>query len=515
MADKLKDLGNVSLRELAHRLSTLIGAPGGTTANHTLDSINHTDVATITEAEGQLFYYDDTSNWNALDPGNSGELLKTQGANNPPVWASLGEAPDDAQYLVLQNTGDLSAERKLVIGDGLTGSDSGANDDYTINLDHLGLEDLTDPGVDRIFGWDNSASKSDWLSPNDHLEISGTNLNVTPNTINLDDLNNTSLTDPDADRIVFWDDSDGTFEFLAASGGLTISTNSLNLDWGTPTITTIQPDDSADAGTSTNPTRSNHQHAIVCAAPSTLNPDQSNTEGTSTSFARADHIHNVPTATPSTLNPDQSNAEGTATSFARADHIHNVPAATPGAIEPDDSAAEGSSTSFARADHQHSIVAAVPERLQPDAAQAEGTASSFARSDHGHQITCAAPSTALSVSTTNAEGASSYNFSRSDHSHAITTSSNPGSNASILASDSNGRLELEGLGIGASPTGQELRVDGDLVFIGAQTITNTTGQLTISTDDDDLLLSPSGDVLTDSTIAADNWVSGTTGWGVN
>lgn len=43
----------------------------------------------------------------------------------------------------------------------------------------------------------------------------------------LDDLKETSLADPGADRVVFWDDSDTAFEFLTLGTGLTITTNDL------------------------------------------------------------------------------------------------------------------------------------------------------------------------------------------------------------------------------------------------------------------------------------------------
>ena len=43
----------------------------------------------------------------------------------------------------------------------------------------------------------------------------------------LDNLEETSLSDPGADRVVFWDDSDTAFEFLTIGTGLTITTNDL------------------------------------------------------------------------------------------------------------------------------------------------------------------------------------------------------------------------------------------------------------------------------------------------
>lgn len=52
---------------------------------------------------------------------------------------------------------------------------------------------------------------------------------------NLDDLANTSLADPNADELVFWDDSAGQFRFIDDFGGLSIATTSLSIvrtgDW--------------------------------------------------------------------------------------------------------------------------------------------------------------------------------------------------------------------------------------------------------------------------------------------
>lgn len=57
-------------------------------------------------------------------------------------------------------------------------------------------------------------------------------------------------------------------------------------------ITTIECDDSAAAGTSANLARGDHQHAIVCATPSSVGT--ANSEGSATSFARSDHVHDSP-----------------------------------------------------------------------------------------------------------------------------------------------------------------------------------------------------------------------------
>jgi hypothetical protein len=108
-------------------------------------------------------------------------------------------------------------------------------------------------------------------------------------------------------------------------GGALIGDLSLILDWGSPTITTIQPDDTASAGSSTNPARSDHRHAITADAPGSISPDDSANEGTAASFARSDHRHANVTAAPGANSVNlAASAEGLATSFARSDHSHQL-----------------------------------------------------------------------------------------------------------------------------------------------------------------------------------------------
>lgn len=140
---------------------------------------------------------------------------------------------------------------------------------------------LADPGADQIVFWDDSDSKFEFLVANTGLSIAGNNLNcdITQYTDGLAkaacvsdaiygagwngvldvapsknavydqlvthyaDANEhhaqvhtmnshtaTSLADPGVDRIVFWDESDNTFEFLVANTGLSIAGNNLNCD---------------------------------------------------------------------------------------------------------------------------------------------------------------------------------------------------------------------------------------------------------------------------------------------
>ena len=91
--------------------------------------------------------------------------------------------------------------RSVIAGAGLTSS---GTRDVTLNvgqgvgiqvntddvqLKHLGLETLTDPGADRIFFWDDSATTSQWL------EVStASGINITGTTLALASIPNSSLT---------------------------------------------------------------------------------------------------------------------------------------------------------------------------------------------------------------------------------------------------------------------------------------------------------------------------------
>jgi len=177
----------------------------------------------------------------------------------------------------------------------------------------------------------------------------------------------------------------------------------------------------------------------------------SNAPGSASTYVRTDATILAFDATaPDTITPDQVAAAGSAGVAARRDHAHAIACAAPVALGTANS--EGSSSSFARADHVHNAFDSVdPDTITPDQAGAAGSTLIAARRDHSHGIACAAPSTNLSVSTSNGEGSSS-SFARADHAHGITTSSNPGTAASILATDSNGQLRLMRLGIGGAST---------------------------------------------------------------
>lgn len=151
-------------------------------------------------------------------------------------------------------TGDVIFEGDGVSQSGNTFTFSGGGLEYTegvgiditsqvVSLDHLGIEDLTNPGADRILFWDDSEMAAKWLSLGSNLSISGTTinstdtnttysagtgLNLSSTTFSLSHLGLQSLTAPAADRIYFYDYSSGASAWLTLGTNLAISGTTLN-----------------------------------------------------------------------------------------------------------------------------------------------------------------------------------------------------------------------------------------------------------------------------------------------
>jgi hypothetical protein len=84
------------------------------------------------------------------------------------------------------------------------------------------IQQLADPNVDTLLGWDDSAGAVIGFTLGDGLEFSGT-------TVRLEHLGMGDLEDPNDDRIMFWDDSAGATAWLDIGAGLDVTGTTLSL----------------------------------------------------------------------------------------------------------------------------------------------------------------------------------------------------------------------------------------------------------------------------------------------
>jgi len=157
-------------------------------------------------------------------PANSdGGLLYTK-ADGKPYWRSHDVTETDLSAAG-GGSGDITRVN-ITAGTGLTGSQNTASGDHTqtLALSHLGIQDLTDPGADRIMFWDENENAVKFLVPNDNLAISGTNLNATDT-----DTNTTyDLLCPSGTTAIRLDPSTGGNDdvTITAGTGITVTRNS-------------------------------------------------------------------------------------------------------------------------------------------------------------------------------------------------------------------------------------------------------------------------------------------------
>ncbi len=131
---------------------------------------------------------------------------------------------DDVQLEIASTLNVDHAAVDLLAGTGIDATGLGdLTADRTINVDMLGLQDLTDPAADRIYFFDDSSSFADFL-------VVGTGLAITLLQLDVDMLGLEALADPGADRIYFFDNSGSAAGFLTAGDGLTITLTDLDVD---------------------------------------------------------------------------------------------------------------------------------------------------------------------------------------------------------------------------------------------------------------------------------------------
>ena len=137
-----------------------------------------------------------------------------------------------AKYSEIQS-GDITA---VVAGTGLSGGATSGS--ATVNLSHLGIESLSDPNDDQIIFWDDSAGATAFLDIGSGLAISGTTLSASTQTSLADADADTKIQveeSSDEDKIRF--DAAGTEVMNMTSTGLypsaddTFSLGSTSLQW--------------------------------------------------------------------------------------------------------------------------------------------------------------------------------------------------------------------------------------------------------------------------------------------
>lgn len=82
--------------------------------------------------------------------------------------------------IAVRSAADTWVQRSVAAGTGIGVSNGdGVSGNPTVSLSHLGIQNLTDPNADRILFWDDSAGAVDWLTAGSGLSISGTTISTT------------------------------------------------------------------------------------------------------------------------------------------------------------------------------------------------------------------------------------------------------------------------------------------------------------------------------------------------
>jgi len=149
-----------------------------------------TTIAALSPTKGNVIAGNGT-NWVALGVGTDSHVLTADSGQSAGIaWAAApgagSGAPSTAQYLTLATDATLSNERVLTAGTGIGFTDAGAGSTLTVALSHLGIQSLTDPNADRIMFWDDSDGAMKWLQTGTYLATSGTTVDTTTAVAKLD-----------------------------------------------------------------------------------------------------------------------------------------------------------------------------------------------------------------------------------------------------------------------------------------------------------------------------------------
>lgn len=118
-----------------------------------------------------------------------------------------------------------------------------------ISLSKLGIEDLLAPSGDRLYFFDSSENKTDWLTLGEGFNIvngeltvnhhansitAGVGININNDTVSLKHLGLENLSDPNVNSFYFWDENLNTSVFMKMSNDFTISNGILYVNGNLP-----------------------------------------------------------------------------------------------------------------------------------------------------------------------------------------------------------------------------------------------------------------------------------------
>jgi len=146
---------------------------------HNLLSASHGDTLAASVVRGDILVGNSTPKWSRLAKGVAGKYIRSDGTD--PSWQSVLDA--DLPSTIVRTS------RVIQTGTGLTGGGD-LSADRIFSLSHLGIESLTDPNADRIMFWDETDNAVKWLVPSTGLQIVGTNFSTKDSEIDHDALSN-------------------------------------------------------------------------------------------------------------------------------------------------------------------------------------------------------------------------------------------------------------------------------------------------------------------------------------
>jgi len=331
-------------------------------------------------------------------------------------------APINAEYLVLTNSGILTADRTLTLGNHLAGVDAGANSTYTLRVDISTTLDMNGYGL---------------------TDVDAIQFDLTPATAS------------PAEGLLYWDTDDGTLN-LGMPGG------NVNLQLGQEMIIRAKNESGGpiangqlvyiSGGTGNRPLISLAQANSATTADTTIGMATetiaNNQTGYITTRGYVREVNTLAYAPGTTLYLSPTTAGG----YTDTEPIAPLHSVRIGQVIRQ-SATEGVIYVNVRVGwHLYELHDANYNPL----AVASGDLLRW----NGTIWTNSSPAAAgLAQGAGTLTVATANDATIANHTHAITSSSNPGAAASILASDSSGYLQLTGLGLGTAVTTERLRAN--------------------------------------------------------